>query len=273
MNRFIFISLCILSLSCRSFIKSSETKAVPSSKRVCPLQKSNIRYQKGIRVVNTISRPGVSKLEIPFRGSDIIASASNGCVKGICNLALSKNAGFHLKLPVDLGAQANVIFRAVKTEKGCRRSVHYEKSAQPICIGEVLSVDLNFAIGTLKEGDAPVAIDAYCSGGVNCKFSDALSVKAGYDGNARVDLEKPLPKIKANMKCLGTARCNFPFLKATAFIDKEGIEINPNIGINNTDDFVDDNFMKLGVEKDSLIKLKWKDAFLKCKELFCSKNK
>ena len=75
------------------------------------------------------------------------------------------------------------------------------------------------------------------------------------------------------MKCLGTARCNFPFLKATAFIDKDGIEINPNIGINNTDDFVDDNFMKLGVEKDSLTKLKWKDAFLKCKELFCSKNK
>ncbi len=254
-------------------METSETKVVPTGKSVCPMQKSNLRYQRGIKAASAITRPGASKFEIPFNGKDIIASATNGCKQGLCNLALSNNAGFHLKLPVDLGAQANVIFRARKTDKGCKRSVHFEQSAKPVCIGEVLSVDLNFAIGTLKDGDEPIAIDAYCSGGFNCNFSDVFSAKAGYDGNARIDIKKPLPKITANMKCLGTARCNFPFLKATAFIDKEGIEISPNIGINNTDEFVDDNLMQLGAEKDSLIKLKWKDAFLKCKELFCAKKK
>jgi hypothetical protein len=222
---------------------------------------------------SSISRPAASKLEIPFRASNIIASASNGCKNDLCNLALSNNAGFHLKLPLDLGAQANVIFRALKTQKGCKRSVHFEQAAKPVCIGEVLSVDLNFAVGALKDGDAPIAIDAYCSGGVNCRFNDLFSIKAGYDGGAQIELEDARPKLTANMKCLGTVRCNLPFLKATAFIDKEGIEISPNIGINNTDEFVQDNFMALGAEKDAPVKLKWRDAFEKCKELFCSKTK
>ena len=270
--RFNVLLLCVLTVSCRLNSKS-ETYAA-ATRSVCSMSKSkqNFRFIKPTVKPRPHRLPNASKVKFDFKSENIIPSFTNGCKEGICNLALSKNAGLHLKLPLDLGAQANVVFREQKTLKGCKRSVHYEKAARPVCIGEVLSVDMSFALGTIKEEGAPVAVDAYCQGGVKCNFGEALNVKGGFEASAQVSIDNGRPKLKGDMKCLGTAKCDLPFLKATAYVDKDGLTIDPNIGINNTNEFIDTKYLKLGAEKDNVVKLKWKDAFLKCKELLC-KNK